>query len=142
MTPDFIAAVETRFRDGMRATHPTLPLFYSNVPVPDTVETFAVIHVMASDQVNQIHLGATSRSRNNGLVQIDIYTPKDIGAGEGMRIAHRAAKLFKRAGFFVTTEGFARFRDASIQDRGEARGRHRAMVRVSYRYDFNDLDAA
>jgi hypothetical protein len=142
MTPDFTAAIETYFRDGMQAKYGAdLPLYYSNVPVPDHVETFAVIHVLASDNVLPIHLGETARSRNNGIVQIDVYTPKDEGAGDGKRIAHFAAKLFKRVGFNVTSEGFVRFRDPAIQDRGEVRGRHKEMVTISYRYDFNDLAA-
>lgn len=137
MTPAFRAFVETRFRDHMNAQYPTLPLEYSNTDVPETVAEFAVIHIMASDDTVPICIGGASMNRNVGIIQVDVYTPKDQGTGEGREIAHFAGKVFKRKDFSVGVEGKATFKEHTVLDRGEVWGRHKEEMRVPYWYDFN-----
>jgi hypothetical protein len=137
MTDDFISEVETIFRDGMTAEYGSaLPLYYSNVPVPSTVENFAVIHVIPSDLAIPINLGKEADSRNVGVIQIDVFAPKDTGAGEARRIAAFAGKLFRRKKHPVTEEGIVTFKDPVARDRGEVRGRHKQQMDIPYRYDF------
>lgn len=138
MTPDFVAAIETRFRDGMVAEYGSdFPLYYSNVPVPEGVEDFAVVHVINDNETRPINLGGEAKSRVVGIVQIDVFTPKDTGAGKGKRIAQVAGRIFHRQKFHVTSEGHVTMGDLYIEDRGEVRGRHKEMCSIPYRYDFS-----
>lgn len=139
MTPEFIKFVETRFNTEFPLVHAGVPVFFSNVPVADTVDTFVAFHVMASEDTMPINLGIESKSRNVGLLQVDVFTPKDQGAGEAYTMAYNAGMIFKRQDLSVGSEGLVVFKDPSIQDRGEVRGRHKHMMRIPYRYDFKDF---
>lgn len=138
MTPEFIQYVETKFQAEFSVLYPNVPIMYSNVPVPDTVDTFVCIHVMASEDTIPINVGIKAKSRNVGLIQVDVFTPKDQGAGEAYKMAYASGGIFKRVDANVASEGHAVFKDPTIQDRGEVRGRHKHMMRVPYRYDFTD----
>ena len=139
MTPEFIAFCETRFETEFALLYPAVPRMYSNVPVPDTVDTYVCFHIMASEDTMPINLGLTAKSRNVGLIQVDVFTPKDQGAGEAYRMAYDAGNIFKRRDLAVGTEGLVVYKDPTIMDRGEVRGRHKHMMRIPYRYDFKDF---
>jgi hypothetical protein len=139
MTPDFIKFCETRFSSEFPVVHAGVPMLFSNVPVSDSVDTFVVFHVMASEDTMPINLGHEAKSRNVGLIQVDVFTPKDTGAGEAYTMAYNAGMIFKRRDLAVGTEGLVVFKDPSVQDRGEVRGRHKHMMRIPYRYDFKDF---
>jgi len=138
MTPNFFSFVESRFQTFMNAEYPTMNIYFSNSPVPEDVAEYAVISILASEDVLPINLGIESKSRNPGLIQVDVYTPKDTGAGEGQAIAYFASRIFKRQVLAVGVEGTVTFKDPSVQDRGEVRGRHKEQMRCPYRYDFKD----
>lgn len=139
MTPNFIRFVESRFQTEFSALYPAVPMFFSNVPVPETMDTFVCLHIMASEDTMPINIGHEAKSRNVGLIQVDVFTPKDQGAGEAYEIAYASGNIFKRRSLSVGAEGLVVFKDSSIQDRGEMRGRHKHMMRVPYRYDFADF---
>jgi len=139
MTPKFISFVETLFSADFLANHPNVPIEFPNFTVTDEVSAFVSIHVLASEDVFPINLGITAKSRNVGLVQVDVYTPKDTGAGQARELAYAAGNVFKRKNFSVDSEGTVVFKDPSIQDRGQERGHQKYMMRVPYRYDFTDF---
>lgn len=139
MTPNFIRFVETRFQDNFSLLYPAVPISFSNVPVLKKIDTFVSLHVLASEDTMPINIGHEAKSRNVGIIQVDVYTPKDQGAGEAYEIAYASGNIFKRRSISVGTEGLVVFKDPSIQDRGEVRGRHKHMMRVPYRYDFSDF---
>jgi hypothetical protein len=139
MTPAFIQFCETRFQTEFSLLNPQMPILYSNVPVPDTVDAFVCLHVMASEDTMPINIGHEAKSRNVGLIQVDVFTPKDEGAGEAYNMAYQAGMIFKRQDLSVGGEGLVVFKDPSIQDRGQVRGRHKHQMRVPYRYDFKDF---
>jgi hypothetical protein len=136
MTPDFVAFVEGRLKASIEAAYPGIPIMFSNVPVANTVDTFIAVHVMASDTALPISLGLSAYSRNVGVIQIDVFTPKDKGSGSASRIALFCGKILHRVRGVVSDEGVATFKDYAIQDRGEVRGRHKHMVSIPYSYDF------
>lgn len=138
MTPELKADLETLFTAQMTILYPGMPLLFSNVPVPDTVDVYAVMHVLASEEAFPINLGIESKTRNVGLIQVDVFTPKDQGSGEAHRIAYAAGNIFKRQVRNILTEGTVTLKDPSVTDRGEVRGRHKQMMRIPYRYDFKD----
>lgn len=138
MTPQFISYVESRTINALGTSYPGMQVQVSNMTVTETGATFVAVHVLASDDVTPINLGIESKSRNVGIIQIDVYTPKDMGAGEGGTIGKVCAGLFKRITVSVWTEGQATFKDPVILDRGTVRGMHKTEMRVPYRYDFTD----
>lgn len=138
MTPQFSSYVEVRTIGSLATSYPGMLVQVSNTTVADTVDSYVAIHILASDDVTPIDIGVNAKSRNVGVVQIDVYTPKDTGAGEGGDIAKVCSKIFKRLTANIGTEGQATFKDPSILDRGTVRGRHKTEMRVPYRYDFVD----
>lgn len=138
MTPTFCSKVETIFADAMAILYPDMSVYFSNSAVPKDLDEYAVIHIMASEDVIPINLGITAKSRNVGVIQVDVYTPQDTGAGLGSTIANAIGKVFKRQVVAAGTEGQITFKDSSVVDRGEVRGRHKQQMRVPYRYDFSD----
>jgi hypothetical protein len=138
MTPTFFSYVEARFQAFMSAEYPTMKLYYANPPLAEQVGEYAVIHILASEDVLPTNLGIESKSRNVGIVQVDVYTPKDTGAGEGQAIAYYASRIFKRQVLSVDREGVVTFKDPSVMDRGEVHGKHKEQMRCPYRYDFKD----
>lgn len=136
MTPSFHAAVEQHYKTNMAANDPTVALHYENVPVPEDVsKTFSEIFVIAGDTFQNC-IDQNSKSRNVGIVHINVFTPKDQGAGEGRNIAHRIGKSFRRLNLVVGVEGVAVFREPTVKTRGEVRGMHKEVVTIPYHYDF------
>lgn len=139
MTPNFIVKVEQMFEAAMQTDYPGEVFMFDNTPVADTVGRYAAIHVMASEDTIPINLGITSKSRNVGVIQIDVYTPKDTGTGTARVMAYALGNAFKRLTVPVAGEGQITFKDASVTSRGEVRNRHKHMVSIPYRYDFTDM---
>jgi hypothetical protein len=136
MTPQMIADAETFFTTQMNAAYPTMLLRYSNDDPPDTRDLYAVIHVLPSEDVIPINLGVESKSRNVGIIQIDVLGHVDTGAGPTHDVAFYIARQFKRRIASVGVEGQVTYKDPSIQDRGQIGGKHKYMVSIPYRYDF------
>lgn len=139
MTPTFLSGVETYFSTYMQANHAGINFYFENSAVPEDLDTYAVLHILPSEDVLPINLGISSKSRNVGLIQVDVYTPKDTGAGVGNSLAAAIGRSFKRKTMNMGTEGFAVFKDPSVQSRGNVRGRHKEQMRCPYRYDFEDI---
>jgi hypothetical protein len=135
MTPKFVAAVEAHFITQMTANFAAIPLFFENVPDPETVDVYAVLHVVSGDTFPG-GIQKNSRSRNVGIIQIDVYTPKDQGAGEGRSVAFAAGNYFKRLRLTVPGEGEAVIKEPTVVGRGIVRGRHKQMATIPYYYDF------
>lgn len=138
MTPTFNSTVESFFDAYMQANQPSIPFYFTNSDVPEDLGIFVVFHILASEDVLPINLGIDAKSRNPGLIQIDVYAPKGVGGGPSNTLAYNIGRAFKRLVLPVATEGYVTFKDPSVQDRGEIRGRHKEQVRVPYRYDFSD----
>jgi hypothetical protein len=139
MTPAFIRHVEGYFNSEFSGLYPSIPIVFPNMAVPDTSGNFVEFNILASEDTMPINLGHEAKSRNVGLIQVDVFTPKDTGAGDGYLIAYACGNVFKRQTLSVGAEGLVVFKDPSIQDRGQVRGRHKYMMRVPYRYDFEDF---
>lgn len=139
MTPDFLSAVEDFFANYMATNHAGIPFFFENSKASSEQGLHAVIHILPSEDVLPTNLGITSKSRNVGLVQVDVYGPKDIGAGPPQTLAYQIGRAFKRRQLTIVSEnGHCVFKDHSVQSRGEVRGRHKEQMRIPYRYDFQD----
>lgn len=135
MTPDMIADAEALFQTGMNSLYAGMPVLFSNVPVKDIDGYYADFHVVAGETF-PLNLGIKSKSRNVGLIQIDVFGPKDKGAGEAANRAFAAGKIFRRQVRSITTEGVVTYKDPSLLDMGEVRGKHMQVCRIPYRYDF------
>jgi len=134
-----MSAVETFFDAYMTTEQAGVPFYFENSKVPTDLEIYAVLHILPSEDVLPINLGITAKSRNVGLIQVDVYGPKDVGAGPTQTLAYQIGRAFKRRQLTITAEnGHCVFKDHSVQSRGEVRGRHKEQMRVPYRYDFQD----
>lgn len=139
MTPLFCSHVETLWRDAMVADYPAVPIYFDNSDAPDNDNTtYAVIHIMASEDTMPINLGITAKSRNVGVIQVDAFSPVDIGPGAAHEIAVYAGQLFKRRVDTVASEGTATFKDYSTTSRGQIKGKFKYTMRIPYRYDFEE----
>jgi len=139
MTPNFLSAVEEFFDLYMQAEHPGVSYFFDNSKATTEQGPYAVIHVLPSEDVLPINLGITAKSRNVGLVQVDVYGPSDQGAGPVNTLAYQIGRAFKRLQLTVSADnGHCVFKDPAVQARGEMRGLHKEQMRVPYRYDFQD----
>lgn len=139
MTPEFSSYVEALWLAGMTADYPLIPVYFDNSDAPDSDDTqYAVLHIMASEDTIPINLGITSKSRNVGVIQVDSFSPVDIGPGPAQEIAVYAGKLFKRRVDTIGNEGTVTFKDYSTTSRGQMGGRFKYMMRIPYRYDFTE----
>jgi len=135
MTPDMVSDAQVLFSTRLHELYPDMPVFFSNTDVTDQIGYYAVFHVLPGDTL-PINLGITAKSRNVGLIQIDVIGPLDVGRGEAFKRAFSLGKVFRRQVRTVTTEGQVTYKDPSVADAGEVRGKHMEMVRIPYRYDF------
>lgn len=136
MTPEMIAACETLAIAAMADANPRVTVYFSNQAIPPDAQTYARFWVIPSDEVFPVGMGLDARSRNVGLVQIDVYGPKDVGAGGTRAIADEMKKHFHRKQLPVGTQGAVVFKDAASKDMGTEGEEHRYLVRIPYRYDF------
>lgn len=137
MTPLFSSYVEGLWQAGMQTDYPAIPIYFDNSDAPENAnEQYAVIHIMASEDTMPINLGINAKSRNVGVIQVDSFTPVDIGPGPAQEIARYAGLLFKRRVAPVATEGTVTFKDYSVTSRGQMAGKFKYMMRIPYRYDF------
>lgn len=138
MTPTFLSTIESYFSSYMQTQHPGVPFYFANSDVPEDLQIYVVFHVLVSEDVLPINLGISAKSRNVGLVQVDVYAPKGNGAGTANSLAYSIGQAFKRVSLPAATEGLITFKDPSVQSRGIVRGRYKEQLRVPYRYDFTD----
>jgi len=137
MTPTFFATLEGDFASIMRSLYPGIPFYFENVEVDSKVPTFVVFHIMASEDALPINFGRNAKSRNVGVLQIDVFTPKGTGAGRGREMAWKVAQRLTRRDISCGEEGLVTTKDAAVQARGFQRGRDKQMASIPYRYDFN-----
>lgn len=136
MTPNMISACEAHILNTMLSAYPNVPVFMSGQAVPANESIYVRFWVIPSDETLPLALGGEANSRNVGIVQADVYGPKDRGAGETGDIAFEISKNFHRHPLEVLGEGWVVFKDSSVRDMGDAEEEHRQMMRVPYRYDF------
>ena len=137
MTPEFASYVETLWEAFMQTDYPAVPIFFDNADAPEnTASSYAVIHIMASEDTMPINTGINAKSRNVGVIQVDVFSSVDIGPGEAHGIANECGKLFKRRVAAVMNEGTVTFKDFSAVSRGQMAGKFKYMMRIPYRYDF------
>ena len=138
MTPNMLSAVESFAISEMAAQYPDIPVLPSGVAVPRSASIYVRIWVISSDETVQVAFGNTARSRNVGIVQCDVYGPKDKGAGPTGAVAqYLAKKLTRWTTDVVEDQGYLTLKDASVVDMGDDAEEHRQTVRVGYRYDFS-----
>ncbi|AWY09163.1 hypothetical protein vBRpoSV10_41 [Ruegeria phage vB_RpoS-V10] len=136
MTPNMISAVEAFALTVMAGPYSSIPCIMSGQAVPEKAKTYVRFWVIPSEDVMPIGLGEDAKSRNVGIVQVDVYGPKDKGAGQTGNIAEYIRKQFHRLPLAVGSEGWVVFKDAGVKDMGDLGEEHRQMMRVPYRYDF------
>lgn len=135
MTPLMVSDAQQLFMTRLNVLYPGMPIFFENTDLKDQTGYYAVLHVLAGDTL-PINLGITAKSRNVGLIQIDIVGPLDKGRGEAFRRAHDAGRIFRRQVRTIDVEGQVTYKDPSVTSVGEVRGKHMEMARIPYRYDF------
>ena len=139
MTPLFSSYVEELWKLAMEADYPAVPIFFENADAPENDSTvYAVIHIMASEETMPINTGINAKSRNVGVIQVDAFSPVDVGPGTAQNIAVYAGRLFKRQVSAVANEGTVTFKDYSAVSRGQIGGKFKYMMRIPYRYDFTE----
>jgi hypothetical protein len=130
-----VSDAQQLFVQRMNVLYPGMPLFFENVDMKDETGYYAVFHVIAGDTL-PINLGITAKSRNVGIIQIDIIGPVDVGRGEAFNRAFQAGKIFRRQVRTIGGEGQVTYKDPSGTNVGQVRGKHMEMTRIPYRYDF------
>jgi len=139
MTPLFASYVEGLWQAAMATDYPAIPVYFDNADAPDGDDTqYTVIHIMASEDTMPINIGINAKSRNVGVIQVDSFSPVDIGPGPAHDIAKYSGMLFKRRVAPVANEGQVTFKDYSAVSRGQIGGKFKYMMRVPYRYDFSE----
>lgn len=136
MTPDFVSTAEQHFATNMGTSFPGIPMVFDNTPQPDTVETYTEFNIIAGDTF-PCGIEEDGKSRNVGVLQIEVFTPKDQGAGEARSKAYAIGKFFRRFNMSVTSEGGAVFKEPMVTSNGTVRGRHSHLMRIGYYYDFD-----
>jgi hypothetical protein len=135
MTPAMVSACEQYILTAISAEFPTMPVYMSGQPIKGNIPVYARFWVISSDESIPVGLGIEARSRNVGIVQVDVMGPKDQGAGETADIAKVFRDALHRVPVEVPGEGWVIFKDATIKDVGDVGEEHRQMVRVAYRFD-------
>lgn len=139
MTPNFHAEVETFFSNYMTVNHVGVPFYFDNSKVPKNQEIYVVFHALPSEDVLPITVGINAKSRNVGLIQVDVFGPKDVGAGSANKLAYDIGRAFKRRQITIVSDnGNLVFKDPAVVPRGPVQGKHKEQMRVPYRYDFQD----
>lgn len=137
MTPEFSSYVEALFEAFMQAEYPSVAYYFDNSDAPEsTKEQYAVIHIMPSEDAIPINTGINAKSRNVGIIQVDAFSPVDIGPGTAHNLANACGLLYKRRVAAVANEGTVTFKDHSTVSRGQIGGKFKYMMRIPYRYDF------
>jgi hypothetical protein len=137
MTPKMIGTLEAEVIAEMLAEFPDTPVTMSSQPISPTAALYAVFHVIASDEALPVGMGKTARSRNVGVVQLDVLGPRDMGAGPTGDIAYHIGQFLKRREILVAGEGLIVMKDPTIRDFGVNNEEHRYVMRCPYRYDFS-----
>ena len=135
MTPTMISTIEAHYAARMVADLSTIPFAFSGQATPD-VPLYTRFWVIPGDDSVAVGFGRTAKSRNAGIIQIDIMGPKDQGAGQTGDLAWKMAKWFMREQLACGTEGAVSFRDATVKDWNTVGEQHRQTVSVPYFYDF------
>jgi hypothetical protein len=135
MTPAMVSACEQFILTTIASAYPTLPVYMSGQPIKGNIPVYARFWVIASDESVPVGFGIDARSRNVGIIQVDVMGPKDQGAGETADIAKTFRDALHRLPIEVPGEGWVILKDATIKDIGDVGEEHRQMVRVPYRFD-------
>ena len=137
MTPAFASYVETLWEAFMLNDFPAIEFYFDNSDAPEnSVTEYAVIHILMSEDTVPINTGINAKSRNVGIIQVDAFSPVDIGPGAAHTIANECGLLFKRRVSPVANEGTVTFKDYSAVSRGQMAGKFKYEMRIPYRYDF------
>lgn len=97
---DVRSAIEARIATEM-ATAPAYPISYQNVPyVPPNDGTWVQVSIAFGDATYATLMGASiGFDRHNGVLAVNIFTPKSQGVGANYVIGERIKDLFNRAKF-------------------------------------------
>ncbi len=136
MTPTMISTTETFFQSNMDAAYPAIPVAYSGQNSPDE-PLYVRFWVIASNETFPAGMGLTAKSRNVGIIQIDVMGPKDGGAGQTGDLIWEMSNWFKRQQMNAGTEGAITFKEPTIKDWGPAGEQHRQTGSIPYVYDFS-----
>ena len=96
MTPKMIGTIEASLIAYLQANHPNTSLLMSGQSVPNKSSLYVKFFVIASGDTVPISLGVQAKSRNVGIIQIDVRGPTDKGAGPTGDLAWELAKFFAR----------------------------------------------
>lgn len=136
MTPKMIGTLEATIIAYLQANHPTTTLLMSGQAVPNKSSLYVKFFVIPSADTIPINIGKSAKSRNVGIIQIDVRGPTDRGAGPTGDLAWELAKFFARKEVNIPSEGLVTLKDPSVIDMGERGEEHWQVGRVPYRYDF------
>lgn len=136
MTPKMIGTLEAAVITEMGTSFPSVPVITSGQAVPSAVSMYTIFRVIPSDESIPVGMGATARSRNVGVLQLDVLGPKDVGAGPTGDIAEHIGRFLRRRDIEVLGEGLIVTKDHSCVDFGTVKEEHRYIMRCPYRYDY------
>jgi hypothetical protein len=140
MTPAMISAAETVMLAIISGSaYSDVPVFMSGQDVPDKVPLYIRFWIVASDESIPVGMGITAKSRNVGFLQADVYGRKGKGAGKTGDIGEFIRKEFFRLSIEVSGEGWVVCKDATVKDMGVIGEEQRQMVKVPYRFDFDQV---
>lgn len=136
MTPLMVSDAQVLFTDRMAVLYPGMPLVFENTNVADLTGYYAVFHVMPGESM-PLCLGVNAKSRNVGMIQIDVVGPLEKGRKEAFNRAYAAGRIFRRQVRTIGVEGQVTYKDPYTRSMGEQNGKHVEMTRIEYRYDYS-----
>ena len=94
---DIRAAIEGRLATEM-AVAPAYPVSYQNVAFtpPNTTPWLQVFIRFGDNGYASLLSPSTGANRQNGVLTVNVYTPKGVGTGANLTIAERVKDLFDR----------------------------------------------
>ena len=137
MTPIMIGTIESVVIDYLNTAHPDYPVYMSGETIPSAQTKYCRFWVIPSNETFPVGMGVTAKSRNVGIVQLDVIGLADIGAGETSNVASSFVKFFSRESYAIPSEdGYLTLKDGVVMDSGKVGESHRGVARIGYRYDF------
>lgn len=136
MTPKMISAVEAAALTYINSTWAAYKLYMNDTPIPANSTKYSRIWVIASDSTTPMELGR-GKSRNVGIIQLDVFDAPDIGSGPTGDVAMGFIKAFSRKDILIPLEsGNLVLGDGTYRSSSKEGEYSKGIASIPYRYDF------
>lgn len=129
---DFLAYIETRFRDRAGAATPTVPVRWPNVLFEPPGNAIFVEWRMLTEEGFQAAMGSKPIFRHVGAIQIDVVSPLNSGTRAAADIGRKLIAPFSDQQCPIAHGHIVNFKTASSRAADEANNRQRLIVRAAY----------